>query len=364
MRILYLSNLNDESFAGLTYSVPAQIAAQSHYDEVHWYNFKPVERKSWRDHDFYHNANDYKFEMSKFQKQYWTPDLIVFEGFYAFHPGPRLLSILNSGIPYVIVPRCTLTRGDQGKKAAKKKMCNALFYRRFARGASAIHYLTKQEMQESGMHWNESYFIAPNGIVIDKSCTPRIEQPQQPVKIVYIGRLEPYQKGLDVLLDAICGLKRNDCLDGFTLSLYGNSVDGSAKRIKEFIFNESLEGSVAVYPPVFDDEKVRILKLADIFLLTSRYEGMPMGLLEACSLGIPSIVTPGTHLADDIERENAGWVCNLNADSIAQTIHRAVNETSEFPLKSAGARSVANRYAWDAIASSTHAEYARLVLAR
>lgn len=42
MRILYLSRLENEGFAGLTYSVPNQVKAQAQFDTVHWHNLKKL----------------------------------------------------------------------------------------------------------------------------------------------------------------------------------------------------------------------------------------------------------------------------------------------------------------------------------
>lgn len=365
MRILYLSNLQDEGFAGLTYCVPAQIAAQSGFDDVHWYNFKPVERPSWREHSFYHNPNDYRFSIDLFRRRFWDPDLIVFEGFYAFHPNATLLSTLCSRIPYVIVPHCALTAGDQGKKTLKKKVCNALFYKRFARGAVAIQYLTKREMLESGDSWNDACFIQPNGIDPVDTANAPADKPGNPVRIVYVGRLEPYQKGLDILLDALRLLKEKGRLSGFTLSICGNSVNGFAEEIQSFIEREGLEEVVSVHPPVYDEEKRHVLETADVFLLTSRYEGMPMGLLEACAYGLPSIVTPGTNLAEEIGEENAGWVCDPAGEAIGEAIEAAASVRSDVYVEmSNGARNLASSFSWASIAESVHEDLSRLVAPR
>ena len=131
MRILYLSRLENEGFAGLTYSVPNQVKAQSQFDTVHWHNLKTAERKEWRDTELFTNENDFHFSLSEFENRYWKPDLLVFEGFYAFHPSFLLLSIIFSNIPYVIVPRCAFTIGDQGKKRLKKLSVISFFINGF-----------------------------------------------------------------------------------------------------------------------------------------------------------------------------------------------------------------------------------------
>ncbi len=361
MRILFISNLEYEGFAGPTYCVPALVSALFEYDDVVWYNMKPIEREEWRGLPFYKNPNDFAFEMKDFCRRFWRPDLVVFEGFYAFHPKPTILRVLFSGIPYIIEPHCALTTGDQGKKALKKRICNALFYRRFARGAAAIHYLSEKERDESGRKWNSNSFIEPNGIDLPETLPDRASWQASVPEIVYIGRIEPYQKGLDVLLDALVLLARRDGRPRFHLSIYGNSVNGSSETMEKRLEVEGLADSVAVHGPVYGGEKDRILRAADFFLLTSRYEGMPMGLLEACAYGLPSIVTPGTNMAEAIRGEGAGWVCDLAPESVGNAIATAVRSAAGYADMAAGAFRVAERFSWPSIAEAIRTDYSKAI---
>lgn len=361
MKILFFSNLEYEGFAGPTYCVPSLIAALSEHDEVIWYNMRKADRREWTELPFYRDPNNFKFDIVSFCNEYWRPDLIVFEGFYAFHPNETILRILLSGIPYVIEPHCALTAGDQGKKELKKRICNALFYRHFARGAAAIHYLTDRERDESGPSWNSRYFIQPNGIDMPKERPIRNDWQGSVPQIVFVGRVEPYQKGLDILFDALNVIGKRTAFPEFHLSIYGNSVDGSSERLQARIDAEGLAGIVSIHGPVYDGEKDAVLRTADLFILTSRYEGMPMALLEACAYGLPSIVTPGTNMASVIISECAGWTCEIEPDSIACAIESAITAHSNYAAMSLAAQRVAAKYSWPSIANSVHDDYLRAV---
>ena len=63
-----------------------------------------------------------------------------------------------------------------------------------------------------------------------------------------------------------------------------------------------------------------------IFVLTSRFEGHPMGLIEALSYGLPSLVTTGTNMAKEIESNNAGWIAETEIESIVIAIKRLIRE--------------------------------------
>lgn len=109
---------------------------------------------------------------------------------------------------------------------------------------------------------------------------------------------------------------------------------------------------------IYGDEKERRLREADLFILTSRYEGMPMGVLEALSYGIPCILTPGTNMADEIDDVKAGWVSPLDASQIARTIKKAVEEYREGPDQfKANAYNLSKDYYWEKIARDSVHSY-------
>ena len=106
---------------------------------------------------------------------------------------------------------------------------------------------------------------------------------------------------------------------------------------------------------IYDDEKVKALRNANILLLTSRYEGSPMTILDALSYGNPCLVTPGTNVADDILRNNLGWKTELKAEAIADCILKARDDYKKnFAAYYASCRHyVLENFLWDKIAQQS-----------
>ena len=73
--------------------------------------------------------------------------------------------LIQKKIPYVIVPRASLTLEAQQQRYLKKKIGNLLYFNKFIYNASKIHYLTENEMKFSKA-FRKEYFIVPNGIDI------------------------------------------------------------------------------------------------------------------------------------------------------------------------------------------------------
>lgn len=109
-------------------------------------------------------------------------------------------------------------------------------------------------------------------------------------RIVSVGRIAE-QKNNMLLLDAFaCVARRNPHL---TLHFYGEPVDGAGvsaldqlmKKICEF----EMEKRVFYHGQA--EDVLTVYEEAEIFVLSSNYEGMPNALMEALASGVPSIST-------------------------------------------------------------------------
>lgn len=106
----------------------------------------------------------------------------------------------------------------------------------------------------------------------------------EPYWLVSVGRLE-VQKAFDWLLYVLLPLLRR--FPSLRFVLVG---DGSEReRLRKTIVREGLSDRVALAG--FRSDVPRIVKSADLFLLSSRWEGMPNALLEAMAAGKPVVTT-------------------------------------------------------------------------
>ena len=120
--------------------------------------------------------------------------------------------------------------------------------------------------------------VIPNA----RTFVPRRLSPLTAKRVVAIGRYD-YQKGFDTLLYIWHLL--GDRLDGWTLDIIG---DGPLrKEMKWQVGQWHLTDSVRLLRPTDDIESVYLG--ASILVMTSRYEGLPMVLLEAQACGLPIV---------------------------------------------------------------------------
>ena len=211
--------------------------------------------------------------------------------------------------------------------------------------------MTQKESEESHKSFSKESYIIPNGF-----STPSVhkESFSGGIRAVFIGRQDIYQKGLDLLFEAIKELHEELKNAKFTLDVYG-PPRYDVKKVTEMI-NELEIGDVVVNHErgISGEEKQQVLLSSDVFFLTSRFEGHPMSLIEALSYGLPSLITRGANMYDEIKEADAGWVCETSKDGVTAALKQMIADSQRFNEISIKARKLASLYDWDELARQFH----------
>jgi glycosyltransferase involved in cell wall biosynthesis len=362
MNILFVSKLSGKKGCGPYYSIPNQVSAQSSVDNVFWYNMNNVISDDWSQWANVKTCNEYpNSTLQDLPHPFNHPDIVVVEEQYEFFNSKIISEIRKNKIPYIIVPRCSLTAEAQKRKYLKKKIANQIYFNKMIKNAAGIQFLTEQEKIDSGSKWNDNEFVIPNGIEIHNNVKTFNNDK---IKMCFIGRIDLHHKGLDLLLKAMSSVKELLKREKVTLDIYGSGSDDQVEKLKKEIIENKLESEVCYKGPIYGQEKENVLLCSDIFVLTSRFEGMPMGLLEALSYGMPVLITKGTNMADFVSNYQAGWASDTSFDGIKHALHCMVDSRSTFLEKSRQAKTVAGLFSWNQIALSTHAEFERIICNR
>lgn len=148
-------------------------------------------------------------------------------------------------------------------------------------------------------------------------------------RIVSAARLMK-QKNQLMLIESFAKIKRD--FPDYTLTIYGEGPfrDTLEVRIKELDLTDSvfLPGKVQ---NVFD-----CIADADLFVLSSDFEGMPNALIEAMCLGLPVISTKVSGATDLIEHGHNGLLSEVgNTQQLTECMHRMLADP-ELRLRCAG----------------------------
>jgi glycosyltransferase involved in cell wall biosynthesis len=136
-----------------------------------------------------------------------------------------------------------------------------------------------------------------------------------PVQLVSVGRLAA-PKDFATLLDALAELPRGSA----TLRIVGDGPEREAleERARTLALDQwvRFEGTVPDVAPALAE--------ADVFVLSSRSEGMPMSVLEAMAAGLPIVATDVGGLRELVDDENGLLVPRGDAQRLAEALARLV----------------------------------------
>lgn len=358
MVILSISKLSGNESAGININIPKFVKYLNEYCDSGYLDCGNADLKKFNGYNnFFRFSNFKNFSIRSLPEPFCNPDFVVFQTLYV----PEFIKIYKEltklGIPYTIIPRCSMTKMAQKKKFLKKKLGNILYFNKFIKNAKFIHFLTYNEYKES-----KSCFDFKDKVIIGNGMeTPNKKyfiKNRKYFNITFIGRVDIYHKGLDLLADAVNLDKSFFLNNNITINIYGPNVNGGIKYLNNKIQKNGLENIIYLHDSVFGDDKEKVLLDCDVFIQTSRLEGHPTGVIEAISYGIPVIVTPGTNVSDEVELNNLGFVAESDINSILNTIKTAYKNKDRYDLISKNCISYAkNNFDWEDICKKIINEY-------
>ena len=130
--------------------------------------------------------------------------------------------------------------------------------------------------------------VIPNWIRLDDSelLAPRNDQQNNPLRITFIGWLEPI-KDVGTILRALAILHQTS--PNWQLSICG--LGSEKESLEQLTRDLKIESQVEFLGWIDDDQKASILKRTDVFVMASLSEGMPNSIIEAMRFGIPVVAT-------------------------------------------------------------------------
>ncbi len=225
--------------------------------------------------------------------------------------------------------------------------------------------------------------------------------------VLYLGRLHPL-KGLDLLVEAWRSVRSslvhycdsalvaddqqtvgsgqsavgsdstharmNSCTNELLLVIAGPDEQGTLKALKEQVARLGLEASVKFLGPVYGEEKWRMLRSADVFVLPSRSENFGIVVAEALACSVPVICTKGAPWSElqgycdhavvamtsvKTRTGRAGWWVDVGVEPLAEALREALSLTDEERriMGENGRRLVELKYRWESVAERMAAVY-------
>ena len=196
----------------------------------------------------------------------------------------------------------------------------AEIYRQFVDHFAAVSRVIKNKMADSHPKLPCSYL--PYGILLE-SDERTLPEEQEPLRVVYFGRLYQIQKQVRMLPAIWRALKENGIPSRWTIVGEGPEEPFLREEFAEGIRT----GEVIFSPPIYDRREISSIIVAhDVFLLCSVHEGLPLALLEAMGHGLVPVCGDIPSLAHGVISSKNGFLVTQSepvayAEAIG-TLHR------------------------------------------
>jgi glycosyltransferase involved in cell wall biosynthesis len=162
--------------------------------------------------------------------------------------------------------------------------------------------------------------VIHNGIDVDRYCVAGTRRTGAPVHAVTVGRLDPI-KDQATMLRAVRLVV--DQVPEFSLDIAGDGP--SRPGLEALCASLRLSGHVRFHG--YRGEVSPYLAEADLFILSSVSEGIPLALLEAMACGLPAVTTDVGGLPEVVVPGETGWlVPPRSPDALAEAMLRLLAE--------------------------------------
>ena len=146
------------------------------------------------------------------------------------------------------------------------------------------------------------------------------------INLLFVGMIN-HDKGIIELLTAIQQMDANQ----IHLDICGSITDNSIKS-KYYELLAANNNKVTSHGYVKGDEKIELYNQADILVLPSYHEGLPLVILEALSTGCAIISTPVGSIPEILNDENVKWVEIGNIESIKKAVESFISDPYELEI--------------------------------
>lgn len=145
--------------------------------------------------------------------------------------------------------------------------------------------------------------------------------------ICYIGR-PSYQKNSFFFVDVIKGVHEKYPKIQFKLLGVGY-YSPDLEQMKEMINQYGLNDVIELLPWLSHDETLKYVKESLFYLTVSRYEGLPLSVIEAMSLGKAIIASDVVGNVDCVVNGYNGFLVPLIKDAFVDAVCRMIENDSE-----------------------------------
>jgi glycosyltransferase involved in cell wall biosynthesis len=226
-----------------------------------------------------------------------------------------------------------------------------LFERPFLRSVDAIQvYAPSHRGHLVRLGVDTPVLVVPGGISptsLERAAEARrrsARSADETLKVLFVGRFDIYNKGIDLMLEAAASLRPNieiDCVGA------ANRADLVA--VERVVHRLGLTRCVHLVDRT--DDPWTAFAQADVFVLPSRFDGFGLVVLEALAAGTPVVLSNAAGAAEYVGDDDAVIVADPSVEGLHGALLDAVERKAELRAAAADAPArIEQRFGWRACA--------------
>lgn len=199
-----------------------------------------------------------------------------------------------------------------------------LYQKRAVECADCLHATAKSErVNLLKLGYNTRIAVVANGIDVEQIALKTSWQRTK--NILFLSRIH-VKKGIEFLLEAVAALKAQ--LEDYTIRIAGEGEASYIDQLRRKTRQLGIDHMIAFCGGVYGDEKWRLFRCADVFVLPTYSENFGIVVAEALACGTPVITTIGTPW-QDLEEMHCGWYTEIGARPTTQALEAFLKLTEQ-----------------------------------
>lgn len=181
------------------------------------------------------------------------------------------------------------------------------------------------------------------------------KQVDGPVRFLFMGRLGK-RKGVYDIIESARAIQSHNV----EIELYG---DGEVEQVKRSVLENKVDDKVLVRGWIDGKQKDHVFRNADVLLLPSYHEGLPISVLEAMAYGMPVVATDVGGIAEAVHDEQNGYLIQPgDCDKLARCIDQlAASPKLRLEMGRSGYKMAEGKFSLPVIIKQVEALYEELV---
>jgi glycosyltransferase involved in cell wall biosynthesis len=237
--------------------------------------------------------------------------------------GPLLADLRQARVPYVMT-----SHGQLGFQNPGRWLQKFVYLHLINRGpihAAGLHLLTKFAVRRmtyllpgfQGIRLVQGNLVSlPNLAELPAASRSDYALPEDAFVVMFLGRLDVWVKGLDILVEAF------SCLPSAKshLVLVGPDWEDGQATLEQLGDRFGCKDRMHFTGPLYGARKWSLLRLADLFVSPSRWEAFSIAQAEAMAIGLPVVTSTKVNLASELREADAALLTPLNAELLAKAL--------------------------------------------